>query len=128
MTLSKTENVILKSIVVGSENNPNNPEFPPDKPKFPATPTYKIEVPGFSNVWLKDESVNKYSGTHKDRFAWEVVVLYRNFLLAKKLGQLKGKLPIFSIISSGSAAIAIGRMLKDYKLPKLKVLADLKIN
>src|SRR3989338_7675962 len=98
MTLSKTENVILKSIVVGSENNPNNPEFPPDKPKFPATPTYKIEVPGFSNVWLKDESVNKYSGTHKDRFAWEVVVLYRNFLLAKKLGQLKGKLPIFSII------------------------------
>ncbi len=128
MALSQKEEKILKSIVVPSENNPKNPEFPPDNPKFPATPTYKIKVPGFSNVWLKDESVNKYSGTHKDRLAWEIVILYRNFLIAKKKGQLKGPLPIFSIISSGSAAIAIGRMLKNYGLPSLKVLVDKNIN
>ncbi|MBI2028586.1 MAG: pyridoxal-phosphate dependent enzyme [Candidatus Levybacteria bacterium] len=122
--LSKDEEKILNSIKVASENDPTKPEFPPDNPKFPATPTYKIKVPGFSNVWLKDESINKYSGTHKDRLAWEVVVLYRNFLIAKKREQLKGSLPIFSIISSGSAAIAIGRMLRNYHLPKLNVLVD----
>ncbi len=124
MSLSKREEKILKSIVVPSESDPKKPEFPPDKPKFPATPTYRIKVPGFSNVWLKDDSINRYSGTHKDRLAWEVVVLYRNFLLAKKRGQLKGPLPRFSIISSGSAALAIGRMLKNYGLPRLKVLVD----
>ena len=128
MSLTKREEKILKSIVVPSECDPNKPEFPPDNPKFPATPTYKIKVPGFSNVWLKDDSINRYSGTHKDRLAWEVVVLYRNFLLAKKRGQLKGSLPRFSIISSGSAALAIGRMLKHYGLPKLKVLVDKNLN
>jgi len=128
MALSKREEKILKSIVVPSENDPNKPEFPPENPKFPATPTYKIEVPGFSNVWLKDDSINRYSGTHKDRLAWEVVILYRNFLLAKRRGQQKGPLPIFSIISAGSAAIAIGRMLKHYDLPRLKVLVDKHLN
>ncbi len=124
MPLSQKEEKIIRLIKVPSENNPKKPEFPPWGPKFPATPTYKIEVPGFSNVWLKDESINLYSGTHKDRLAWEVVILYRNFLLAKKRGQQKRPLPTFSIISSGSAAIAIGRMLKHYGLPRLKVLVD----
>ncbi len=123
MALSEKENKILKSIVVASENDPNNPEFPPDNPKFPATPTYKIDVPGFSNVWLKDESVNP-TGTHKDRMAWEMVVTYRDFLLSKKLGQIKGPLPGMSIISFGSAAIAIQTQLRKYRLPPLKVLID----
>src|SRR3989338_7123 len=104
MALTSKEEKILKSIRVPSENNPNKPEFPPDDPKFPATPTYKIEVPGFSNVWLKDESVNP-TGTHKDRMAWEMVVTYKQFLLAKKGGAIK-KLPKLSILSSGSAALA----------------------
>lgn len=123
MTLSKKEERILKSIVVASENNPNKPEFPAENPKFPATPTYKIKVPGFSNVWLKDESHNP-TGTHKDRMAWEIIVTYRDFLLAKKRGQIKGHLPTMSIISSGSAAIAIQTQLKKYYLPNLKVLID----
>src|SRR3989344_5729525 len=104
MPLSKEEERILKSIKVASENNPNKPEFPADNPKFPATPTYKIKVPGFANVWLKDESYNP-TGTHKDRMAWEIVVTYRDFLLAKKEGQIKRPLPSMSIISYGSAAI-----------------------
>ena len=89
MTFSKKEEQILESIIVASENNPNKPEFPADDPKFPATPTYKINVPGFSNVWLKDESHNP-TGTHKDRMAWEIVVTYRDFLLAKKEDKSKG--------------------------------------
>jgi hypothetical protein len=121
--LSERQEKILNSILIPSENDPNRPEFPPDNPKFPATPTYKIDVPGFSNVWLKDESVNP-TGTHKDRMAWEMIVTYHDFMLAKKRGQLKGPLPQLSIISFGSAAIAIQTMLKKYRLPNLKVLVD----
>ncbi|MFH1256543.1 MAG: pyridoxal-phosphate dependent enzyme [Candidatus Diapherotrites archaeon] len=121
MPLSSKEKKILKSIVVASENDPQKPEFPPESPKFPATPTFQIEVPGFSNVWLKDESINP-TGTHKDRMAWEIVVTYRDFLLAKKRGLVK-ELPHMSLISSGSAAIAIQSMLRKYGLPRLKVLA-----
>lgn len=126
MALSKKEEQILKSIVVASENDPDKPEFPPDNPKFPATPTFKIEVPGFSNVWLKDESKN-LTGTHKDRMAWEMVVTYKEFLLSKKAGKIS-KLPILSILSSGSAALAIQIQLKKYYLPNLNVLMDSSTN
>src|SRR3989344_4119391 len=127
MGLFKKEEHILKSIVVCSENDPLRPEFPSDNPKFPATPTYKIKVPGFSDVWLKDESYNP-TGTHKDRMAWEIMVTYRDFLLAKKRGHFKGQLPAMSIVSSGSAAIAIQTQLKKYELPNLRVLIDINLN
>ena len=126
MNLSQEEENTLKLIIVGSENDPLKPEFPADNPKFPATPTYKIEVPDFSDVWIKDESFNP-TGTHKDRMAWEIIVTYRDFLLAKKSGQTQGSLPSMSIISSGSAAIAIQTQLRKYNLPNLKVLVDSKI-
>lgn len=125
--LNQEEQKILNSIVVASENNPNKPEFPPDHPKFPATPTYKIHVPGFSNVWLKDESFNP-TGTHKDRMAWEIVVTYKDFLLARKRGQFEGKLPQTSLISSGSTAIALQTVLKRYHLPNLKVIVDVSLD
>ncbi|MBS3175496.1 PLP-dependent lyase/thiolase [Candidatus Woesearchaeota archaeon] len=123
MGLTKREEKILNSIIIPSENDPNKPEFPPDNPKFPATPTYQIKIPDFSNVWLKDESVNP-TGTHKDRMAWEMVVTYKQFLLAKKGGAIK-KLPKLSILSSGSAALAIQNQLKKYNLPDLNVLMDI---
>ncbi len=94
------------------------PEFPPGDEKFPASPTLTINIPGFRQVMLKDESVHRWSGTHKDRMAWEVVVAYRNFETAIAEGRLaKQSLPHFSLISSGSAAIAIGRMLKEFAYP-----------
>lgn len=123
MGLTPDEQKILDSIVVASENDPLKPEFPADDPKFPATPTYQIKVPGFENVWLKDESHNP-TGTHKDRMAWEIVVTYRDFLAAKKSGQTDAPLPAMSIISSGSAATAIQSQLRKYNLPNLKVLVD----
>lgn len=124
MALTEKESKTLYSIRVASENDPHKPEFPPEQPSFPATPTVKIDVPGFTNVWLKDESKNP-TGTHKDRLAWEVIVTYRDILLAKKNGQFTGKLPPMSIITSGSAAIAIQTMLNKYKLPSLKCLVDI---
>jgi len=126
MGLTKKESEILDSIKIPSKNNPLKPEFPPGNPRFPATPIYRVEIPGFKNIWLKDESVNP-TGTHKDRMAWEMVVTYRDLLVAKNLGRLD-RLPQLSIISSGSAANAVQSMLKKYKLPNLKVLIDYKIN
>ncbi|MBU0456627.1 MAG: PLP-dependent lyase/thiolase [Nanoarchaeota archaeon] len=126
MSLTERERRILYSIRVASENNPTKPEFPPDSPKFPATSTYKIKVPGFSNVWIKDESYNP-TGTHKDRLAWEMVVNYRDILLAKKDGRVKEKLPQLSIITSGAAGVAIQTVLNKYHLPPLKCLVDLNL-
>lgn len=122
MSLSIKEEEILKSIVVPSKNNPHLPEFPPNNPKWPSTPVKRITIPDFSDVWIKDESVNP-TGTHKDRMAWEIVVTYRQLLLAKKEGRMD-TLPHMSIISSGGAANAIQQILKKYKLPNLKVLVD----
>lgn len=127
MGLTAQEKRILYSIKVASENNPHKPEFPPDKPRFPASQTYKIDVPGFSNVWLKDESTN-LTGTHKDRLAWEMIVTYRDILLAKKDNKVKERLPQLSIITSGCAGVAIQTMLNRYKLPALKCLVDLNLN
>ena len=127
MNLTTTERQILASINIASENDPSRPEFPSDNPRFPATPTYQVEVPGFSDVWLKDESVNP-TGTHKDRMAWEIVVTYRYFLEAKHHGQLQGQLPVMSIISSGSAALAIQSQLRKYNLPALRVLIDTRLD
>ncbi len=127
MVLTTEDEKILESIHVASENDPTKPEFPADNPRFPATPTYQIKVPGFSDVWIKDESYNP-TGTHKDRMAWEMIVTYREFLLAKKIGQINKPLPAMSIISSGSAAIAIQTQLKKYHLPNLKVLIDKNLN
>ncbi|MFA6992714.1 MAG: PLP-dependent lyase/thiolase [Candidatus Gracilibacteria bacterium] len=124
--LTKKEGLILESIKIPSKNNPLKPEFPPNNPRFPATPTYKINIPYFTNVWMKDESFNP-TGTHKDRMAWEMVVTYRDLLIAKSNDRIE-KLPQLSIISSGSAANAIQTMLKKYKLPNLKVLVDYKIH
>jgi cysteine synthase len=94
----------------------NEPEFPPApffKPSFPASNTYKIEVPGFSNVWVKDESTNP-TGSHKDRMAWEIT-----------LNALRFNIPEISIISSGSAAIAIKYFFNLFEVKtKLKVLVD----
>lgn len=127
MSLTKKEQKILEAIKVASENNPDKPEFPADDPKFPATKTFRISVPGFKNVWLKDESSNP-TGTHKDRMAWEIIVTYRDFLLAKKNRKTSQSLPRVSIISSGSAAFAIQTQLSKYGLPDLKVLVDKKMD
>jgi cysteine synthase len=119
-----------KRIKIPSTNNPSKPEFPPApfyEPSFPASTTRKIEVPGLTNVWLKDESTNP-TGTHKDRMAWEVVIKYKSLIEAVKY-KSRNVLPQMSIISSGSAAIAIQHFFNLYEIPtKLKVLADNNLN
>lgn len=126
MPLTALEKDIIDSISVPSKNDPERPEFPPDNPHWPSTPIFELDVPGFDQVFIKDESVNP-TGTHKDRMAWEMVVTYRDLLRAKADGNID-VLPHMSIISSGSAALAIQTMLQTYRLPNLKVLVDYKIS
>jgi hypothetical protein len=121
---------IYQAIQVPSNNNPEKPEFPPRPfytPSFPATETYRINVEGFENVWLKDESTNP-TGTHKDRFAWEVVIKYKALLESSRYRQLD-RLPQISMISSGGAATAVQNLFNLFQIPvSLKVLVDSKTN
>ena len=109
-----------EGLYIPSLNDPQKPEFPPRpfyEPKFPASNTFRIEVPGFSNVWLKDESTNP-TGTHKARMAWEVLIKAKRYHVKE-----------VSIISSGSAAAAIQHFFNLYKVnTKLKVLMDFNIS
>jgi hypothetical protein len=111
--------------VVASDSDPDQPEFPPFSPRFPATPVYPIEVPQLGReILIKDESHN-FTGSHKDRMAWEVVVYYK--MIIQDLMEPHAKsvaIPAASIISSGSAALAIQVMLRCYDLPSLRVLVD----
>ena len=88
MSLSTDEEVTLELILKDSEEDPTKPDFPPGNAKFPATPTRKLEVKDFKNIFVKDESINP-TGTFKDRFAWKLVRQYKNLLLAKKEGMAR---------------------------------------
>ncbi len=77
-----------------------------------------------NTVWYKDESINP-SGTHKDRMAWEIYLWYDNEI--KRQINTPGKkisLRSLSLISSGSAAYSVQKLLKDRGLPNLRVLMD----
>lgn len=111
---------VIENILIPSVDDPEKPEFPPKPfftPKFPASETKRIKVPGFSNVWLKDESTNP-GGTHKARMAWEVLIKVKRY-----------KIKEISLISSGSAAIAIQHFFNLYGATTvLKVLVDHRLN
>jgi hypothetical protein len=117
---ARTGDDMIDGLYVPSLNDPSKPEFPPRpfyEPRFPASNTFRIEVPGFTNVWLKDESTNP-TGTHKARMAWEVLIKAKRYNIKE-----------VSIISSGSAAAAIQHFFNLFKVStKLKVLMDNKIS
>lgn len=106
-----------------SASFPTRPEFPPWNPKFPATQTRKIKIPGLERVTilLKDESLNP-SGTHKSRMGWEVAREYAK-MLERKL-RTGREIPQMSIISAGNGAMAIGDMLAFFGGPKINALVD----
>jgi enoyl-[acyl-carrier-protein] reductase (NADH) len=81
-----------------------------------------------TTIWCKDESTNP-NGTHKDRMAWEIYLWYENEI--KKQMNTPGKkisLKSLSLISSGSAAYSVQKVLKNRGLPNLHVLIDRHIN
>ncbi len=104
------------TISVPKKNDPQFPEFPPApaySPLWPASNTVKINIDGFSNVWIKDESTNP-TGTHKDRMAWEITILSHMH-----------KWREVSLITAGSAGIAVQHFFNLFSAPTvLKTLVD----
>lgn len=116
---------IANSIYVPAEDDPDYPEFPPESPKFPATPVVEVNFDGCTFL-IKDESRNP-TGTHKDRWAWEMIVRVKELIEGEiKRSDEDIHIPRYSMISSGSAAYALQCILRRYGLPELHTVVDTK--
>lgn len=117
-----------------SHPDPENPEFPLNAPRSPATPAIHLNeriTPNSAEEFtliFKDESLNP-SGSHKDRWALEMLFDYRekikNLLREHEAAATKSdfiEVPSLSIISSGGAAFALQSLLSLYNLPPLHVV------
>ena len=112
------------------DNDPSNPEWR-------ATPVIPIDLrsEGYGIVHVKDESDKRSNPTQtiKDRAAWEIATLYRDFgrglYLKRKSGSLNGDVgsipvPRLSLITAGNVGRAISHVFNRYGLPPMKLLLD----
>lgn len=113
---------ILAAIGNRTSNKPEAPEFPPFNRRFPSTNTKRLRIGG-RDVLLKDES-ELPTGTHKARRAWEWIVRYKAIIKDRLAQGGPLWLPAYSIISSGSDAVALQYFLRQFNLPDLRVVMD----
>ena len=113
---------ILAAIGNRTANKVDLPEFPPFNRRFPSTNTKRLSINGRA-VLLKDES-ELPTGTHKARRAWEKIVDYKNLIKERLVQDGPLWLPAYSIISSGSDAVALQYFLRQFNLPDLRVVMD----
>lgn len=112
------------------------------QPEWKPTPIFPLNLGsiGYEQVFVKDESDSSCNptGTVKDRAAWEMAKLYRDFSRTL-LGQLRDNylclaevekidIPRISIITAGNEGIALARCFEKYRLPKPKAIVDAKIS
>jgi hypothetical protein len=113
---------ILAAIGNRTSNKPDAPEFPPFNRRFPSTNSKRLRIGG-RDVLLKDES-ELPTGTHKARRAWEWIVRYKGIIKERLAHGGALWLPAYSIISSGSDAVALQYFLRQFNLPDLHVVMD----
>ena len=113
---------LLAAIGGRTANKVDLPEFPPFNRRFPSTNTKRLVING-REVLLKDES-ELPTGTHKARRAWEKIVSYKSIIKERLTRDGPLWLPSYSIISSGSDAIALQYFLRQFNLPDLRVVMD----
>lgn len=113
---------ILAAIGARTANKVDLPEFPPFNRRFPSTNTKRLIING-REVLLKDES-ELPTGTHKARRAWEKIVDYKSIIKERFSRDGPLWLPSYSIISSGSDAVALQYFLRQFNLPDLRVVMD----
>jgi len=102
----------------------SNPENWADIPFFDKTdssnpewePTPVIQIA--DNVFVKNEAVNP-TGTIKDRVAWELTTLFRDFARTGSTQILR-----YSILTAGNVGTAISESFRKYGLPPIKMLVD----
>ncbi len=91
---------------------------------------------GFGTVHVKDESdrASNPTGTIKDRAAWELATLYRDYARALELKRRARKLspteledltiPRLTLLTAGNEGLAVARMFARYELPPPKLILD----
>lgn len=112
------------------------PDDDVDNPEWPPTPVREIHIDS-RPILVKDESENP-TGTHKDRPAWEMATLYRDYacrilrlLQTKQITEheiLQLPTPHFSLLSSGNAGTALVHRFEQYNLPPPKLLVSSSID
>ncbi|MBI2129247.1 hypothetical protein HYU07_03320 [Candidatus Woesearchaeota archaeon] len=113
-------------IPIFSENDPKNPEWK-------ATPVKQLE--GCENVFVKDESDIRSNPTQtiKDRMAWELTALFRDYArglyLKKKSGLVNGNIgslvvPRLTYVTAGNVGRSVSNMFEKFELPPMKLLVD----
>ncbi len=104
------------------------------RPEWQETHLREVDLSknGYGQFFVKDESINP-TGTIKDRAAWEVATLYRDFARAiwlkhrqdGKINPQDFTIPSFSLITAGNEGLAIAQRFKQHNLPPPKFILDL---
>lgn len=111
-------------------------EADPVAPEWKATPVVHIDLSkdGLGEIFVKNEADRESNptGTIKDRAAWELATLYRDYARALYLkirtGALDKKglerlvMPRFSLITAGNEGKAVAECFKKYDLPPPKLI------
>lgn len=121
-------------IPVFSENDPAHPEWR-------STPTFPVDLSsvGYGLVFVKNEADRESNPTQtiKDRVAWELTTLFRDYArglyLKKREGLLNGNIgslvvPRLSYVTAGNVGRAVSNMFQLYELPPMKLLVDASIS
>lgn len=113
-------------IPVFSENNPDVPEWK-ETPTFPLN----LALNGYGFVYVKNEADKECNPTQtiKDRPAWELATIYRDYArsLALRKSEINGGIdsflvPRFTYITAGNIGRSISYMFEKYRLPPMKLL------
>ncbi|MBI4440244.1 PLP-dependent lyase/thiolase [Candidatus Woesearchaeota archaeon] len=113
-------------IPVFSENDPKNPEWR-ETPNI----EWDLRRDGYGRVFVKNEADEKSNptGTIKDRPAWELATIFRDYarglhLMAADRCIESMDVPRFSIITAGNVGLSVSEMFRKYGLPPMKLLVD----
>ncbi|MBI1973052.1 pyridoxal-phosphate dependent enzyme [Candidatus Woesearchaeota archaeon] len=111
------------------------------QPEWRATPVFPLDLSpeGYGLVHIKDESdkTSNPTQTIKDRAAWELTTLFRDYArglyLKRREGLLNGNIgslvvPRLSYVTAGNVGRAVSNMFKKYSLPPFKLLVDTSIS
>lgn len=115
-------------IPVFSENDPTHPEWK-------STPVIPLDLSSesYGLVYIKNEADLKSNptGTFKDRMAWEITALHRDYarglMLKKKYidGNVEEQsVPRITLITNGNAGTSLAYFFKKYGLPPPKLLVS----
>lgn len=134
--ISYPESMNYELVEKWGDGIPSFAESDPKSPEWKSTPIIPIDLSreGFGEIFIKNESdrASNPTGTIKDRAAWELATLYRDYArslyLKIKTGSVKRgelekfKIPRLSLISSGNEGRAIAECFLKYDLPPPKIL------